>query len=173
MKKSVIIVTALVYLIAIVTVAFLGFIAEINNPPIYAEDIVMTIEDAENFPDTPYTYYLNGAAVYDVVYNPDANPESEDYDKYTYRIIFRSRNAARFYYQNENSLNLNLHPYSSLGECENQKLTYYVDKTTKKTLEVSEGGIVEFKQDLVARDDNITVSTKDGTDITIFVNIYW
>ena len=174
MKKSVIIVTALVYLVSIVVVAFLGFVAEIHNPPIYAESIVMTIDDEESkFPDEPYTYYLNGGAVYDITYNPDANPEAEGVDKYTYRIIFKSSNAARFYYNNENELNLNLKPYSSLGECENQHLSYYIEKNRRDSFEVSQEGVVKFKEVLKARDETIAVTTKDVTDITIYINIYW
>lgn len=173
MKKSVIIVTALVYLVSIIVVAFLGFVAEIHNPPIYAEAIVMEIADAENFPEQPYTYNLNGGDVYDVIYNPDADVEATDYNKYAYRIVFKSSAAAHYYYNNENALNLNLKPYSSLGECENQTLSYYIDKSKKDSLEVSKEGIVTFKTDLKARDEEIAVTTKDGTDITIYINIYW
>ena len=174
MKKSVIIVTALIYLVSIVVVAFLGFVAEIHNPPIYAEAIVMTIDDEEsNFPEEPYTYYLNGGAVYDITYNPDADPEAEGIEKYTYRIVFRSVTAARYYYNNENELNLHLSPYSSLGECENQHLSYYIEKNRRDSFDVSQEGVVTFKEELAARDETIAVTTKDGTDITIYINIYW
>ena len=173
MKKSVIIVTALVYLVSIIIVAFLGYVAEITNPPIYAEAIVMEIADAENFPEEPYTYNLNGGDVYTISYNPNADIESTDYNKYTYRIIFKSEAAAHYYYNNENELPLNLKPYSSLGECENQSLSYYIDKSRKDSLEISEEGIVTFKKDLIARDEEILVATQDGTDIKIYVNIYW
>lgn len=173
MKKSVIIVTAMIYLVSIVVVAFLGFVAEIHNPPIYAEAIVMTIEDEDtNFPDEPYTY-INGAPIYDITYNPNADPESEGVDKYTYRIVFKSSKAAGWYYRNENELNLHLSPYSSLGECENQHLSYYIEKNRRDSFEVSQEGVVTFKEELAARDETIAVTTKDGTDITIYINIYW
>jgi len=173
MKKSVIIVTAMIYLVSIVVVAFLGFVAEIHNPPIYAEAIVMTIDDEDtNFPEEPYTY-INGAEIYDITYNPNANPESEGIDKYTYRIVFKSSKAAGWYYRNENELNLHLSPYSSLGECENQHLSYYIEKNRRDSFEVSQEGVVTFKEELAARDETIAVTTKDGTDITIYINIYW
>ncbi len=163
----------MIYLVSIVVVAFLGFVAEIHNPPIYAEAIVMTIEEeGVNFPEEPYTY-VNGSEIYTITYNPEANPESEGVDKYTYRIVFKSSKAAGWYYRNENELDLHLSPYSSLGECENQNLSYYIEKNRKDSFDVSQEGVVTFKEELTARDETIAVTTKDGTDITIYINIYW
>ena len=178
MKKSVIIITALIYIVAIIVVAFLGFVAEIHNPPIYAEDIVMVLPEEEvadfpNFPQEPYTY-INTRPIYDVVYNEDANPDSEvEEERYKYRFIFKSYSAAKWFFLNDNELKLNLKPYSSLGECENQGLKYSIAQSRKNSLEVTEDGIVKFKVDTQARDEDITVTTKDGTDISIHINIYW
>lgn len=176
MKKSVIIVTSLVYIIAIVVVAFLGYVAEIHNPDIFAEDIVMVLEDAEGFPETPYTYYsnLNGAALYQIYYNENDNPDSEiEAERYRYRFVFKSEAAARFFFDYENDLSLNLKPYSPIGECTDQTLTYSIPKNREHSIEVDKEGNVRFKLFTSIRDEDITVRTNDGTDISIHINIYW
>ena len=175
MKKSVVIITTLVYLVAIIVGAFLGYVAEINNPPIYAEDIVMTIEEAPNFPseiDT-YTYYANGAPIYDITYNSEADPEAEDFNKYTYRIKFRGEDEFEYFYYYLNDFNLNLHPYSPLGECENQSLSYYVGKDKRDYISIDKKGAVEFKKYTTMGSCDVMVTTADGTRITIYVNFYW
>ena len=173
MKKSVIIITALVYFVAILTVAFLGYVAEINNPPIYAESIVMTIPDAPKFPGEPYVFYSNGAPIYTITYNSEANVEATDNTKYTYLIKFSGSDEFEYYYENINSLNLNLSPYSSKGECENKTLSYYIDKDRQEYVSVSKEGEVTFKHYSNIGSEEVIVSTKDGTNITIYVKLYW
>lgn len=173
MKKSVIIITALVYLIAIVTVAFLGYVAEIHNPPILAEGIVMTIPNATNFPEEPYTFYANGAPIYTITYNSEADIEAKGNAKYTYLIKFNGADEFEYYFEKINELHLNLAPYSSKGECENQNLSYYIDKDRADYISVSTEGVVEFKQYSIIGSEEVAVSTKDGTNIRIYLKIYW
>lgn len=173
MKKSVIIITGLVYLLSIVLVAFLGFVAEIHNPPIFAEDIVMIIEDAENFPEEPYTFYYQFSPIYTVTYNPEADPAAEDDTRYSYVIEFVGDDEYKLFYDEINGLELNLHPYSPDGECENQSLSYYIDKNRQEFISVSKEGVVEFKVYDNDGSETIRVSTKDGTNIIKFIHIVW
>lgn len=173
MKKSVIIITALVYFIAIITVAFLGYVAEIHNPPIYAESIVMSIPNAPKFPEEPYTFYSNGAPIYTITYNSEADIEATDNNKYSYLIKFSGTDEFEYYFENINSLPLNLKPYSEKGECENQNLSYYIDKDRNKYITVDKDGTVEFKLFTNIGSEEVIVSTKDGTNITIYLKIYW
>ena len=173
MKKSVIIITALVYIIAIVLVAFLGFVAEIHNPPVYAEDIVMKIEEAPNFPDEPYTFYANGAPIYTITYNSEADTTATDNTKYKYLIKFKGADEFEYYYEQINRLELDLMPYSSQGECENLNLSYYIDKDRLDYITIDQTGVVEFKYYSSIGSEEVAVSTKDGTNITIYIKIYW
>lgn len=173
MKKSVIIITTLVYFIAIVTVAFLGYVAEIHNPPIYAESIVMTIPNAPDFPEEPYVFYANGAPIYTITYNPEADIEAEDKNKYAYTIKFMGADEFEYYYENINSLQLYLTPYSSKGECENMHLSYHIDSDRKDYITVSKDGEVQFKCFSNIGNEEVVVSTKDGTNITLYLKIYW
>ena len=173
MKKSVIIITAVIYFVAIITVAFLGYVAEIHNPPIYAESIVMVLDDAPNFPEEPYQYYSNGAPIYTVTYNSEADIEATDNNKYTYMIKFNGIDEFEYFFEADNKLNLHLMPYSSKGECENQTLSYHIDKDRADYVEVTDQGIVSFKVFSKIGSEEVAVTTKDGTDITIFVKLYW
>ena len=173
MKKSVIIITAAIYFIAIIVVAFLGYVAEIHNPPIYAESIVMVLDDAPNFPEEPYQYYSNGAPIYTVTYNSEADIEATDNNKYTYMIKFNGIDEFEYFFETDNKLNLHLTPYSSKGECENQTLSYHIDKDRADYVEVTDQGIVSFKVFSKIGSEEVAVTTKDGTDITIFVKFYW
>ena len=188
MKKSVIIITALIYLLSIVVVAFLGYAAEIKNPPIYAEDIIMVLDDAENFPEEKYTYYYNGAPIYDVALNPEWNKgeDSEstteesiqsliqqDVEVYKYRIKFYGSEEFEYYQENLKTLKLNVEAYSPKGEVENPSLSYYIDKDKADILTVNKEGVVTFNKVQEFGDYEVRVSTNDGSKIVIYVNIYW
>ena len=179
MKKSVIIVTALIYLVSIVVVAFLGYVAETHNPPIYAEDIIMVLDEQDqkdfpNFPEEPYTYYANGAALYDVTENPNADIESEDLEqRYRYVFKFRGKDEAEFFYNYINEIDLHMMPYSSRGECETLKLDYTIGKDRQDYVGVSKEGKVSYKVFAKASHETVVVSTKDGTNIRIYINIVW
>ena len=173
MKKSVIIITAIIYFVAIITVAFLGFVAEINNPPVFAEDIIMVFEDSETFPEEPYTFYYQYSPIYDVYYNGNADITQSNEEKYKYQIKFRGAEEFKLFFDEINALELNLHPWSSHGECETQELSYYMDTNRKQFVSVSNEGVVQFK---VYDDDGleeVLVSTRDGTNIKMFVQITW
>ena len=173
MKKSVIIITALVYFIAIITVAFLGYVAEIHNPPVFAESIVMVLDDAPNFPEEPYQYYSNGAPIYTITYNSEADIKATDNNKYTYMIKFNGVDEFEYYFESNNHLDLHLEPYSPKGECENTSLSYYIDKDRNDFVEVSDEGVVSFKVFSKIGSEEVAVTTKDGTNITIYVKLYW
>ena len=57
MKKAAIIIGVVIYALSILVVTFLGYRAEIKNPPIFADDIVFAEE-------VPYEYVVNGAVIY-------------------------------------------------------------------------------------------------------------
>ena len=176
MKKSVIIVTVLVYLVSIVVVAFLGYVAEIHNPPIYAEDIVMVINDEIYAPENEedvYTYTSYGTPIYDILYNPEADTSATDSSKYKYRIKFRGYDEYEYFYDEIKDIKLNLKPYSSQGECENLNLSYYVDDARDDYIKVDTKGEVTLKKKLTIGNESIMVTTKDGTNIKIYINIYW
>ena len=173
MKKSVIIITTLVYFIAISIVAVLGYVAEIHNPPIFAESIVMVLNDAPNFPEEPYQYYSNGAPIYTITYNSEADIEATDNNKYTYLIKFNGIDEFEYYYESINAVDLHLMPYSSKGECENTSLSYHIDNDRADYVEVTKEGVVSFKVFSKIGSEEVAVSTKDGTDITIYVKLYW
>lgn len=173
MKKSVIIITAAIYFIAIIVVAFLGYVAEIHNPPIYAESIVMVLDDAPNFPEEPYQYYSNGAPIYTITYNSEADIEATDNNKYAYMIKFLGVDEFEYYYENINKLDLHLTPYSSKGECENQTLSYHIDKDRADYVEVNSNGEVSFKKFSKIGSEEVAVATNDGTNINIYVKLYW
>ena len=176
MKKSVIIVTVLVYLISIVVVAFLGYVAEIHNPPLYAEDIVMVINDEIYAPETEadvYTYTAYGTPIYDIFYNPNADPNAEDSSRYRYQFKFRGYDEYEYYYDEINLIQMHLMPYSSKGECDNLNLSYYIDDSRDNYISVDTKGEVTLKKKLALGNESIMVSTKDGTNIKIYINIYW
>ena len=173
MKKSVIILTAVVYFVAIVTVAFLGFVAEIHNPPIFAEDIIMEFEDEPNFPEENYTFYYQYTPIYDVIYNPNFDSAVKGDDKYKYFIKFRGSEEFKLFYEDINLLELHTKPYSSEGECETQELQYYMADARKDFVSVDKKGGVKFKVYDDSGLEEVRVSTMDGTNKTIYIQITW
>lgn len=173
MKKSVIIITAVIYFLSIVIVAFLGYVAEIHNPPIYAEDIVMAFDDFDAFPEEDYSYIGGGTDLYTVHFNAEYDSEAEDNTKFKYIIKFTDFDCFEYYFENINALPLNTKPYSQLGECEDQTLSYHIDKDRRKFVDVDKKGVVTFKEIAKVGSEQILVSTNDGTNIKIYVQIYW
>lgn len=167
MKKAAIIVSAVIYVIAILIVAFLGYEAEIKNPPVYADEIVMKV-------DTPYEHYGNGVLIYTITRSKlEEDPEEQ---KYTYDVEI---NDFEFlYYVLGAEIDLGCKPIShkideNTGERlepKEQGLNYYC---SSKQVTVTEEGKVTF---LVEKDDgsyDLVVSTKDGSNISIYIHIYW
>ena len=173
MKKSVIIITALTYLFAIVLVAILGFVAETKNPPIYAEDIVMVFDDQPNFPEQDYEYYSNGALIYTISYNAEYDNEAEDMQKYKYNLRFASDEAYEFFQTTEGSLQLKTIAYSSQGNVDNPTLSYYMDKDKAEYVKVDKEGKLEFLTTAELGFYEVRVSTTDSSNITIWISIYW
>lgn len=62
MKKPVIILIAVIYLIAVLVVGFMGIKAKVYNPKVYVEDISLTFDDKlgkwDPTGDVEYNYYL-------------------------------------------------------------------------------------------------------------------
>lgn len=110
MKKPVIIVIALIYILAIAVVGFLGIPARIYNPEISVTDISLVFDDKlEQIPaseKTPYRFKIqtgeavtfnitakvvpNDATIKDVIFE-----QRDDYDEtiYTYSVDFNQKNG--------------------------------------------------------------------------------
>lgn len=189
MKKSVIIITALVYFVAIIVVAFLGYVAEIHNPPIYAEDIVMVINNEFYKPESEseiFTYYKNGAPIYDILYYPPVEEPAQEVtaenevltnefvstntNEFRYIFKFRGFDEYEYFFNTKEKIELNLKPYSSLGECENQSLFYSTDSDY---ISVDQEGKVSLKKYDDIGLEEILVKTKDPSKKQIKIQIYW
>ena len=172
MKKSVIILTALVYLLSIVIVAFLGYQAEVQNPPILAESIVLRFEGDDKFPELPHEHIENGAIIYEVRYNPEYNPESEVLlNRYPY--IYDIKDYDYLYYSVGGKLTLAAEPYSSKGEVSDKSLTYYVDKSKSDYIEVDQKGELTLKAETTSGFYEVLLSTNDGSAIKMTICIKW
>lgn len=167
MKKAAIIVCAAIYVIAIIVVAFLGYQAEIHNPPVYADDIVLV-------QPVPYERVENGTVIYTINEKADANADegvAHTYDVHIKEFEF-------FYYVMGAKMQIEAKPISFKVDEEtgvqkepNEKnLNYFV---SDEKLEVDSKGNFTFK---VFEDDgsfDCLIMTKDGSNITVSLHIHW
>lgn len=168
MKKAAIILCAAIYAIAIIVVAFLGFQAEINNPPIYADDIVLVV-------DCPYEVKENGTVIYTIKEN-NLEESAEGTKQYKYEVEI---NDFEFlYYVLDAKLSLKAKPisYKVDEETKEQKvpqeqgLNYY---TSSQNATIDNEGNVTFTR---YKDDgsvDFIISSIDGSNINIYIRIYW
>lgn len=177
MKKAAIIICAAIYALSIIVIAFLGYKAEIKNPPIYADDIVMSYE-------VPYQCVQNGAVVYEVTNSaPPKKLIDEDAPTRTYKYDVRIFDFEYFYMVFGGVINVSCKPISyQVDENNNPKvpdelgLNYSIsDKTIAK---VSTDGIVTFNEGLNVMEYtlgslDLIVKTRDTSNITIHLQIYW
>lgn len=181
MKKAAIIVCAVIYALSIIIVAFLGYKAEMKNPPIYADEIVMSFK-------VPYQKIENGAVIYEIKEhieqnktenndNPEATQKVYKYDilindfEYFYTIFGGEINAAckPISYKVDEETNTPKVP-DELG------LNYSI--SDKKIAKVSKEGVIQFNESLDLEEHDLglfdlIVKTKDTSNLTIYIRIYW
>ena len=182
MKKAAIIVCAVIYALSIILVAFLGYKAEMKNPPIYADDIVLSFK-------TPYQKIENGAIIYqitDAAPQPKIQAEEEDPEatKKVYKYQVRIMDFDYFYNVCGGEINVKCTPISNKVDPETNEqkvpdelgLNYSIsDKTIAKS---SKEGVVKFNAGLDLDEHSIgaidlVVKTKDTSNITIYIQIFW
>lgn len=170
MKKAAIIICAAIYAISIIVVAFLGYQAEMRNPPIFADEIVFVHE-------TPYKELYNGAVIYTVTEAEDVEEETDDVIEYKYDVRI---NEFEFVYNvlgGEISLPFKPISYKTDSETGEQKipdeLGLNYTSGTDKVAEVNNEGKITFKQYLDYGQLNLIVQTKDTSNLKIYINIYW
>lgn len=174
MKKAAIIVCAAIYAIAIIVVAFLGYRAEINNPPIYADDIIL-VEDK-----FPYEHIENGVVVYTITevapLPPERSEEEEVEKEYKYEVKI---NEFEYLYEVLGAqLKIPAKPISfkvdeETGvqkEPDEKGLNYVINN---KNVEVNNEGVVTFLKYKDVGSVDLIIKTKDTSNITIYVRIYW
>ena len=180
MKKAAIIVCAVIYALSIIIVAFLGYKAEMKNPPIYADDIVLS------YP-VPYQKIENGAVIYDVKQiPPQKKTEEEDPEvtKKEYKYKVRIYDFEYFYTECGGSINTACKPISFKVDPETNEekipdelgLNYSI--SDKKIAKVSKEGQIKFNDGLDLDEHSLgsidlVVKTKDTSNITIYIQIYW
>lgn len=180
MKKAAIIVSAVIYVLSIIVVAFLGYKAEMKNPPVYADDVVLS------FP-VPYQKIENGAIIYEVRNAPQVNKvqdvDPEETPK-VYKYQIRIYDFEYFYTVCGGQINAKCTPISNKVDPETNEqkipdelgLNYSI--YDKKIAKVDKEGVVQFNEGLDLDEHalgsiDLMVKTKDTSNITIYIQIYW
>jgi len=179
MKKAAIIVSAVIYALSIIIVAFLGYKAEMKNPPIYADDIVIS------YP-LPYQKIENGAVIYEVRNAPEQKKENSDSEetKKVYKYKIRIYDFEYFYTVCGGTINAKCIPISNQIDPETNErkvpdelgLNYSI--YDKKIAKVNKDGVVQFNEGLDLDQHelgsiDLMVKTKDTSYLTIYIQIYW
>lgn len=176
MKKAAIIIGVVIYALSILVVTFLGYQAEIRNPPIFADDIVFAEE-------VPYEYVVNGAVIYKLkevenkkTENNNIEEESE-FKEYRYAI-----DIVEFEYLYEvldGEMQVTFKPISNQidPDTNEQKVPDVLDLNytvgNDKLASVDNTGKITFKQYLDLGHLDLVVSTKDTSNIHINIKISW
>ena len=175
MKKAAIIIGVVIYAISIIVVTFLGYAAEVRNPPIFADDIVPTQA-------VPYEYVVNGAVIYRLKnaenqQNQNNAEESSEFIQYRYEI-----DIVEFEYLHEvldGEMQVSFKPISNQTDPETgeQKIPDTLDLNytvgNDKMASVDKNGKITFKQFPDWGHLDLVVSTKDTSNINIHVKISW
>lgn len=170
MKKAAIIICAAIYAISIIVVAFLGYQAEMRNPPIFADEIVFVHE-------TPYKELYNGAVIYTVT--DSVTPEEEDEGTISYKYDVKINEFEFVYYVMGGEISLPFKPisYKVDSETGEQKvpddLGLNYTSGTEKLAEVNNEGKITFKKYQDLGQLNLVVQTTDTSNLKIYINIYW
>lgn len=180
MKKAAIIVCAAIYALSIIIVAFLGYKSEMKNPPIYADDIVMSF-------DVPYQKIENGAVIYEIKEATQKNQNESDDPEATvkvYKYTIRIFDFEYFYTVFGGEIDSSCKPISNKVDPETNEqkipeelgLNYSI--SDKKIAKVSTDGIIKFNDGLDLDEHelgaiDLIVKTKDTSNITIYIQIYW
>lgn len=170
MKKAAIIICAAIYAISIIVVAFLGYQAEMRNPPIFADEIIFVHE-------TPYKELYNGAVIYTVTEAEDVEEETDDVIEYKYDVRINEFEFVYYVMGGEISLPFKPISYKTDSETGEQKvpdeLGLNYTSGSEKVAEVNNEGKITFKQYLDYGQLNLIVQTKDTSNLKIYINIYW
>lgn len=176
MKKAAIIVCAAIYALAIIIVAFLGYQAEVRNPPIYADDVVLVYDKL------PYDHIENGLIVYEIREVPAlASGDSTDEDEHAKKVYKYEVEIFDFEYVYEvlnAQIQVQAKPISfkvdeETGEVkqpDEKNLSYTVNS---KDVKVNKEGIVTFNEYDDHCSYDLLIKTIDTSNITIYVRIYW
>lgn len=175
MKKAAIIIGVVIYALSILIVTFLGYAAEIRNPPIFADDIVFT-------KDIPYEY-VDGTVIYrikEVENTQTSNGESDEETTFTqYRYEIEIVEFEYLYEVLDGEMEVVFKPISYQVDPESgeQKIPDVLDLNytvgNEKLASVDNKGKIKFKQFLDLGHLDLVVSTKDTTNIHINIKISW
>lgn len=171
MKKATIIICTVIYFLAIVLVAFLGFRAEVENPPIYCDEIVMTY-------DCPHDVFENGTVIYSIVnntsYEPDVEKQTEE-TKFKYDIVIKDFEF--IYAVLDGKIQVTAKPISYLKDEEGnalepsqKELSYSI---VNDNVTCDNNGNIQFLTEKTHAVYTMLIKSKDGSNVSIFVRIYW
>ena len=176
MKKAAIIIGVVIYAISILVVTFLGYAAEIRNPPIFADDIVFAEE-------VPYEYVVNGAVIYKLKEAENkqisGGNENEEATFTQYRYEIEIVEFEYLYEVLDGQMEVICKPISHQVDSETgeQKVPDVLDLNytvgNDKLASVDSKGKVTFKQYLDLGHLDLVVSTKDTSNINIHIKISW
>ena len=174
MKKSLIVIVSAVYFIAIILVAFLGFVAEANNAVVYADEVrlIFTKEMGySNIQEHSADFVYNGAVIYTVrentTYDPEYGKEDDELDidkKYKYVFTFQEDAYTDIFFPLLKEIQLNAVPisYQEGAEVTDKRIGYNVPKNYAKALSVDENGKVTFLLDTTTYICDMLLRSLDG-----------
>ena len=183
MKKSLIVIVSAVYFVAIIIVAFLGFVAEANNSVVYADEVrlVFTKEAGySNIQEHSAEYVFNGAVIYTVTENVEYDPEygkeegEIDINK-LYKYVFKFEQDAYedifFPYIKNIQLVANAISYEEGKEVTDKSIGYYIPQNYEEDLSVTDDGLVTFLLDASAYICDMSLRSLDGGSANTEVRI--
>lgn len=174
MRKAAVIICAAIYAISIIIVTFLGYRAEVRNPPIFADEIVFSQE-------IPYKCVVNGAVIY-TIKEAENSHISNDEDTSSSIVYKYDLNILEFEYIYKvlgGEMDVVCKPisYKTDAETGEQKqpdvltLNYMIGND--KVASVNKDGKITFKQFKEIGHLDLIVSTSDTTNLKIYINITW
>ena len=175
MKKTAIIIAAVIYALAIVVVAFLGFRAEILGQPVYCDDIVLDFE-------LPDKHWAQGMIIYQIEELPPApTPAEDEIDEdeivYSYKVVI---NDYKYFLDHMGSLSIKAKGISNKKDSDGNQLTpddpsitYYIPDSRKDIATIDEEGTITFHSYKRAFSMYAQLSTNDSSNIKKYVEITW
>ncbi len=174
MKKTAIVIAAVIYALAIVVVAFLGFRAEILGQPVYCDDIVLDFE-------LPQKEWAQGMVIYEITEVPQVEPSEEEFDEddiqYSWNVQI---NNYKYFYDNIGQLSIKAKGVSNKKDSDGNPLTpddpsitYYIPESRASVATIDESGMISFHSYKRAFTLTAQLKTNDSTNITKYVQITW
>lgn len=171
MKKIAIVICSVIYFMAIVIVAFLGFKAEVQNPPFYTEDIVLAYE-------CPHEEYDNGTVIFSVTENENYREELlDETSEVVYKYTVHIEDFEFIYYALDGEIKIPAIPTTFRYDDEGNNikptvmdLSYNV---ASDIITCSGDGTIKFTEYLSHGVYTMMIKSKDGSNKSIFVRIYW